>query len=201
MDCELSEPRSMEAAIEILAKHGTDAMPIAGGQSLLVMLRNGLISPKMMVSLENLPELKELGETPEGEISVGAMLTCAMLMASREINERAPILVQAAGKVASTPIRNLGTIGGNISHNEMGADLPPPLLALDAVAECKSLKGTRRVPLTDFFRDYFTTCLEPGEVVSRILLPAVSGESGILQFYFAAHCRRHFPGLKRMLRK
>jgi carbon-monoxide dehydrogenase medium subunit len=173
MDCELSQPRSMEEALEVLARHGKEAMPIAGGQSLLVMLRNGLISPKMLVSLENLAELGKLGETPDGGVSLGAMLTCAALMASAEVIEKAPILAQAAGKVASTPIRNLGTIGGNISHNEMGADLPPPLLALNATAECKSRKGTRKIPLTDFFRDYFTTRLEAGEVVSRIDLPAL----------------------------
>ncbi|MBI4528474.1 MAG: xanthine dehydrogenase family protein subunit M [Deltaproteobacteria bacterium] len=172
MDCELREPSTLEEALDILSHHGKDAMPIAGGQSLLVMLRNGLISPKILVSLENLAELSGIQKASGGGLSVGAMVSCASLMASPEITETARILAQAAAKVASTPIRNLGTIGGNISHNELGADLPPPLLALNAVAECKSLKGTRRIPLGDFFRDYFSTALDEGEIVFRIHLPA-----------------------------
>ena len=173
MDCGLTEPGSIEEALDVLSRYGRDAMPIAGGQSLVVMLRNGLISPKMLVSLENLQELRGVQRTTEGRLSVGAMATCASLMTSREIKETAPILAQAAGKVGSTPIRNLGTIGGNISHNELGADLPPPLLALDAEVECRSPKRTRRIALGDFFRDYFSTSLEEGEIVGRIHLPAL----------------------------
>ena len=131
MDCELTEPHSMDEALNVLSRYGRDAMPIAGGQSLLVMLRNGLISPKVLVSLENLAEIRGIEATQERKLCLGAMVTCSMLKASREIREMAPFLAQAAGKVASTPIRNLGTIGGNISHNELGADLPPPLLVLD----------------------------------------------------------------------
>ncbi len=180
MDCELTEPRSMDEALNVLSRHGRDAMPIAGGQSLLVMLRNGLISPKILVSLEHLAEIRGIEATQERKLSLGAMVTCSMLMTSQEIREMAPFLAQAAGKVASTPIRNLGTIGGNISHNEVGADLPPPLLALDAEAECKSLKGARRIPLCDFFRDYFSTSLQEGEIVWRIHLPGLpSGARGV----------------------
>ena len=171
MDCDLREPNTLEEALNLLSRHGREAMPIAGGQSLLVMLRNALVSPKVLVSLENLPELRGIERASDGQLSVGAMVTCATLMRSSEINETAPVLAQAAGKVASTPIRNLGTIGGNISHNELGADLPPPLLALDVEVECKTVKGTRRIPLTGFFRDYFTTSLEEGEIVSRLRVP------------------------------
>lgn len=180
MDCELEEPHSMEEALHVLAQRGRDAMPIAGGQSLLVMLRNGLISPGMLVSLENLEELRGIQKTPEQKLSVGAMVTCSTLMTSPEVREAGAILAQAAGKVGSTPIRNLGTVGGNISHNELGADIPPPLLVLDAEAECKSRKGTRRIPLGRFFRDYFSTFLEEGEIVSRIHLPGLpSGAKGV----------------------
>lgn len=180
MDCELTEPHSMDEALNVLSRYGRDAMPIAGGQSLLVMLRNGLISPKVLVSLENLAEIRGIEATQERKLCLGAMVTCSMLKASREIREMAPFLAQAAGKVASTPIRNLGTIGGNISHNELGSDLPPPLLVLDGEAECRGLKGLRKIPLREFFRDYFSTSLQEGEIVCRIHLPSLpAGARGV----------------------
>ena len=91
-----------------------------------------------------------------------------------------PVLAQAASKVGSTAIRNLGTLGGNLCHNEPGADLPPALLALDASVELRSHKGTRKVPLTEFFRGYFETAVAPDEILCRVEIPALpSGAVGI----------------------
>ncbi|MFQ5852651.1 MAG: FAD binding domain-containing protein, partial [Candidatus Binatia bacterium] len=170
MECRLIRPEGMEEALVGREKYGREGMPIAGGQSLLVMLRNKLIAPKVLIDLEGLEELQGIRRDPD-RISIGAMTTFYTLLSSPDIKEVTSILGQAAAKVSSTPIRNLGTIGGNVCHNELGADLPPPLLTLNAEAELRSRKETRRVPFAELFRGYFETVLEPDELLCRVEVP------------------------------
>lgn len=172
MDRKLVRPHSMDEALSQREQHGRDALPIAGGQSLLVMLRNKLIDPKVLLDLEPLGELRGLQRQAQG-IFVGAMTTFYNLLSSSDVQTTVPILAQAASKVGSTAIRNLGTIGGNLCHNEPGADLPPALLALGASVELRSRKATRKLPLTEFFRGYFETAVAPDEILCRVEIPAL----------------------------
>jgi len=169
----------MAEALSERANYGRDALPIAGGQSLLVMLRNKLIDPPVLIDLQTLGELQSM--KPQGTtLSIGAMTTIHALAVSSEVQTAAPILAQGAAKVGSTAIRNLGTIGGNICHNEPGADLPPALLALNAAVELRSSKGTRKVPLREFFRNYFETVVTPEELLCAVEVPNLSkGSSGV----------------------
>jgi len=170
----LIRPDSMTEALGQREQYGKDAMPIAGGQSLLVLLRNKLIDPKVLIDLERLGELRGVQRQADG-MSVGPMTTIYDLLSSPEVRAAAPLLSQAASKVGSTAIRNLGTIGGNLCHNEPGADLPPALLALDAVVELRSRKATRKVPLREFFRGYFETVVTPDELLYAIEIPTLPG--------------------------
>jgi len=172
MEIKLFRPHSLEEALSQRADYGRDALPIAGGQSLLVMLRNKLIDPKVLLDLEPLGELRDLQPRADG-ISIGAMTTFFDLISSTDVQKASPILAEAAAKVGSTAIRNLGTIGGNLCHNEPGADLPPALLALNASVELRSRKGTRKVPLTEFFQGYFETAVEADEILSRVDIPTL----------------------------
>lgn len=172
MEIKLFRPHSLEEALSQRADYGRDALPIAGGQSLLVMLRNKLIDPKVLLDLEPLGELRDLQPRADG-ISIGAMTTFFDLISSADVQKASPILAEAAAKVGSTAIRNLGTIGGNLCHNEPGADLPPALLALNASVELRSRKGTRKVPLTEFFQGYFETAVEADEILSRVDIPTL----------------------------
>ena len=172
MEIKLFRPHSLEEALSQRAQYGKDALPLAGGQSLLVMLRNKLIDPQVLLDLEPLGELRGLQARANG-VSIGAMTTFFDLLYSSDVQNAAPILAQAAAKVGSTAIRNLGTIGGNLCHNEPGADLPPALLALNASVELRSRKGTRKVPLTEFFRGYFETAVEAEEILSRVKIPTL----------------------------
>lgn len=172
MEIKLFRPHSLEEALSQRAQYGKDALPLAGGQSLLVMLRNKLIDPQVLLDLEPLGELRGLQARANG-VSIGAMTTFFDLLYSSDVQNAAPILAQAAAKVGSTAIRNLGTIGGNLCHNEPGADLPPALLALNASVELCSRKGTRKVPLTEFFRGYFETAVEAEEILSRVEIPTL----------------------------
>lgn len=168
----------MAEALSEREKYGRDALPIAGGQSLLVLLRNKLVDPKILIDLEKLAELRGL-QARANAISIGAMTTIYALTASADVRQAAP-LGQAAAKVGSTAIRNLGTIGGNLCHNEPGADLPPALLALNGVAELQSKKGARKVPLGEFFRNYFETVVGPEELLTRVEVPALpNGAAGV----------------------
>ncbi|HWO40907.1 MAG TPA: xanthine dehydrogenase family protein subunit M [Candidatus Eisenbacteria bacterium] len=179
MDRKLIRPGSIEDVLSEREKYGKDALPIAGGQSLLVLLRNKLIDPIALIDLENVRELHRL-ETEADTLSIGAMTTIHALSSSPDVRRAAPVLGQAASKVGSTAIRNLGTIGGNLCHNELGADLPPALLALNGVAEVRSKKGARKVPLGQFFRGYFETVVGPEELLCRVDLPKLpANASGI----------------------
>lgn len=179
MDCKLIQPKELSEALEVREKYSHEGMPIAGGQSLLVMLRNKLVAPKALIDLDGLKELQGIQQKPDG-LCIGAMTTFYSLLSSPVIQGTIPVLAHAAAKVSSTPIRNLGTIGGNLCHNELGADLPPALLTLDAKAELRSLRGIRKVPLTEFFRDSFETVVAPDEILSHVEIPSLpNSASGI----------------------
>ena len=170
----LIRPDTLAEALAQREQYGSDGLPIAGGQSLLVLLRNKLIDPTVLIDLERLGELRGVQQRTDG-MSIGAMTSIHNLASAPEVQAALPILSQAASKVGSTAIRNLGTIGGNLCHNEPGADLPPALLALNAVVELRSRKGTRKVPLTEFFRGYFETIIAPDELLCRIEIPVLAG--------------------------
>src|SRR6266542_4626307 len=172
----LLRPHTMDEALSQREQYGSDALPIAGGQSLLVMLRNKLIDPKVLLDLEPLGELRGLQRQAQ-VVSIGAMTTFFELLSSADVQGAIPILSQAASKVGSTAIRNLGTIGGNICHNEPGADLPPALLALNALVELRSRRGTRKIGLSEFLRGYFETTIAPDEILCSVEIPQLPAKA------------------------
>ncbi len=179
MECKLIRPASLEEALAARAEYTHDALPIAGGQSLLVMMRNRLVSPGALIDLEPIEELRGIAAHSAG-ISIGAMNSCNQLIASPLLGETVGVLPAAARQVSSTAVRNLGTIGGNVCHNEPGADLPPVLLALNGRAALRRRGGAREVPLSEFFAGYFETALEPDEILCRIEIEhAPAGAAGV----------------------
>ena len=171
MRFELLEPVSVEEAVSLLNEYREEAKVIAGGQSLVIMLRSGVVRPAFLVALNNRLALNDVSETSDGNLRIGALATHRQIRASRVVQRKAPVLAQAASLIGSTPVRNFGTLGGNLCHNEMGGDPPPALLVLDARAECMSPRGKRKIPLTDFFTDYFETCLELDEIILGVEIP------------------------------
>ena len=167
MECRLIRPAGLDEALAAREEYTDDALPIAGGQSLLVMMRNRLVRPGALIDLEPVEALHGV-EVSSAGISIGAMNTCRQLMASPLLGEEVGVLPAAARQVSSTAVRNLGTIGGNVCHNEPGADLPPALLALNARAVLRRRTGVRQLPLPEFFTGYFETALEPDEILCRI---------------------------------
>lgn len=171
------EPTTVAETVSLLNRYADDASVIAGGQSLLVMMRQRLVSPKYLVSVKKVAELSGIQEDASGNLSIGAATTHKDVFTSPLLRRRAPLLCQAASKVGSTAIRNLGTIGGNICHNELGADPPQALLALNAKAVCVGATGQRAIPLENFFTGYFETAMNPGEVLRMIEIPSPSPDT------------------------
>jgi carbon-monoxide dehydrogenase medium subunit len=165
------DPQRLDEVHALLAQYGDDAKLVAGGQSLMVMLRQGLIEPTALIDLARVPGLAGI-ERHNGTIRVGAMTTIRTLETDATVRRALPTLAQAAAAVGPMQIRNMGTVGGNASHNALGADPPPALLALDAEATIAGPDGERRVPLEEFFTGYFETCLRPTDVMTALTIAA-----------------------------
>ena len=170
-------PSSVEAVVTLLARDD-GAKILAGGQSLLVFVRQGLISPSTIVGLRQVPELQRLEASDDGGLIIGAMVTQRDIANSPEIGARFASLAEAASKVASPPVRNQGTIGGNLCHADPTGDPPAALIALGAEVEIASPSGRRRIPIEALFADYMETFLEPDELLTAIHLPPPAERSG-----------------------
>lgn len=170
-------PGNVAEVVELLAA-SEDAKVVGGCQSLGVFLRQGLLEPELLVGLKRITELNEMAELPDGGLRIGAMVTQHTLETSDIVRLRYPALAEAAALIASPPVRQQGTIGGNLCHADPTGDPPAILIALGASLEVVSSEGTRRVPVEEFFVDYMETVLTPSEVLVAIHLPAPPANSG-----------------------
>ena len=177
MRFELQQPNSIDEAASLLAARGEDARVIAGGQSLLLMIRAGLVRPQVLISLGSLDDLAGIKTLPDGRIRLGALATHRQILGFGLLRAKASVLIEAVSCIGSTPVRNFGTIGGNLCHNEMGSDPPTALLTLNAEVECLSARGVRKMPLNDFLTGYFETCLVPDEILTAIEIPMAPAKS------------------------
>ena len=167
---EYFDPATLEEAVDLLERYGEDARLMAGGQSLLPMMKLRVLSPAQVVDLWRVPDLDYIRQDG-GVIRIGAMTTHYALNGSPLIRETLPALADAAGVVGDPLVRNLGTIGGSAAHAAHNADYPSVLVALGAEFRALGPNGPRTVPAEDFFMDMFTTALEPTEIVTEISMP------------------------------
>jgi carbon-monoxide dehydrogenase medium subunit len=178
---EYRAPRLMDEALAILQEHGADARAIAGGTALVTMMRQRLVRPGCLVSLRDVQGLDRI-EATNGALRLGALVTHREAEVSPLIRERLPVLAETFRRVGTIRIRHMATVGGALAHADPNQDPPVTLLALDATVEIRRAGGRRELPLREFFRDYYETALEPGELVTGVtvpLLPAASGASFI----------------------
>ncbi len=161
------KPASLDEAVRALADGGEDAKVIAGGQSLLPLLRLRLAYPELLVDVGGIDELQ--GVTHEdGSLLIGARTTHYQLVHDPLIAEHCGILAQAAAMVADPAVRHRGTIGGSLAHGDPAGDLPAVVLALDATMIARGPGGEREIPAAGFFADYLTTALGPGEILTGV---------------------------------
>ena len=165
---EYTRPSSIEGVVEVLADE--DAKVLAGGQSLIPLLRLRLAAPSVLVDLGGLADLRGVREDGD-DLVIGAMTPHATVLRDPLVARYAPLLAQATGTVGDRQVRHLGTIGGSLAHADPAGDLPAVSLALDAAMEVTGPSGTRSIPATEFFVDYLTTALQPGEVLTAVRVP------------------------------
>jgi carbon-monoxide dehydrogenase medium subunit len=166
---------SVEEALRILASDD-GAKVLAGGQSLLPLMKLRLAHPGTLVDIGRLPELRGIERLDDGRLSVGALTTYAELMDSPAVQYGA--LRDALPTIGDVQVRNLGTMGGAVAHADPSSDLPAVLLALDAEAVLRSASGTRTVKLDGFFEGPFQTGIRHDELLTRVLLPAPRDDAG-----------------------
>lgn len=170
-------PRTLDEAVRLLSED-EDARCLAGGQTLVAMLNLGIVEPSLLVSLKAIPDLGLVAQDADGCTRIGAMATHATLARAAFPGANA-IVADTARQIAHPAIRTRGTIGGAVAHADPAADFPAALVAAEAAIEAVGPGGTRRIAAEDFFVDYLTTALDPGEMVAAILLPpAATGTAG-----------------------
>jgi carbon-monoxide dehydrogenase medium subunit len=180
-------PRTLTDAYQILADAGGDAVPVAGGQSLLAGLNMRLSAPKLLVDIGNLEELT--GQSRAGDvIRLGALTRHGELLRAGLVRQHLPLLAQAAPHIGHMAIRNRGTLGGSLAYADPAAELPACTVALGATLVLGSLSGDREVKAEDFFKGLFETDLRPGELIVAVKFPATPSGTSV---GFAELSRRH----------
>jgi aerobic carbon-monoxide dehydrogenase medium subunit len=174
---EYVRPGSLDEALAIVADVD-GAAPLAGGQSLVNVLKNRVASVDLLVDISRLPELREISSSPEGGLEIGACVTYDELDRTPAVRTGHWILAEVAAHIEDQQIRNKGTIGGNCCLSDPTNNLPPILVALDATMNIRSHTGRRSVGAADFFKGYFATALEPGELLVSVSVPPTPEWSG-----------------------
>ena len=177
MNTGLFHPGSVAEALALLARL-PEARIIAGGASLVAMINARLADPAALVSLARIEELKQITEAPGG-FRIGAMARHRDLAAEARFSGTLAVVQMAAGQIANATVRNMGTIGGAVAHADPGLDYPPALVAADAKIEIAAAGGRRQISASEFFVDWYTTALQPGEMVSAVHLPAARPGVGL----------------------
>lgn len=170
-------PRSIGEALTLLTELGDDAKLLAGGHSLLPMMKLRFAQPGTLIDINRIPELRGIREE-DGLIRIGAMTSESDLIASRLLQERLPLLPEAALLIADPQVRNRGTIGGDIAHGDPGNDHPAIAMALDATFALQGPKGERQVKAVDFFHGTYMTALAENEILTAILVAPFQAGTG-----------------------
>jgi carbon-monoxide dehydrogenase medium subunit len=170
-------PRTVDEALAVLREHGENARVIAGGTALVTLMRQRLVRPGCLVSLRDVEGLDRI-EATDGALHLGALVTHREAEVSPLVRERIPVLAETFRRVATVRIRHMATIGGALAHADPNQDPPVTLLALGARVEIRGPGSRRELPLDEFFRDYYESALEPGELVVAVTVPVLAPRTG-----------------------
>lgn len=170
-------PASLEEALALLQQHGPMAKILAGGHSLLPMMKLRLLEPEVLIDLRRVPGLADIREE-NGYLHIGAMVREVELEEHPLIREKYPLLHETTRWIADPQVRNMGTVGGNLAHGDPGNDHPATMMAYDAQFVVVGPRGERVIPAREFFLDFYTTALEPDEILTAIRIPTPPPRSG-----------------------
>lgn len=165
------EPASVQEACGLMAQYGDECRAIAGGTALMLAMRQGMLSPKCLISLARLRDLRGISFDEKEGLRIGALTLHAEVARSAIIQDKLPMLSDMAAHVANPQVRNQGTIGGNLCYADPATDPPSCLLALDAKVIVEGRGRRRALAVDEFLVDYYSTALEPDELVTAIVIP------------------------------
>ena len=169
-----ARPATVEEAVSLLGAH-EGARALAGGQTLVNVMKARAATPDVLVDLADLAELRTIGFSSDGVLEIGAMVTYTQLVGSSEVDVARPILAEVAATIADVQVRNRGTVGGNVCVSDPTNHLPPLLLALSASFTIRGQGGERTVPADEFFLGVYMTAVGEGDLLTKISVPPASG--------------------------
>lgn len=170
-------PASKSEALKMLADGGLDARPLAGGHSLIPMMKLRMAQPSQLIDIAKLDELRRI-EISRSEVTIGASVTQHEMIESVELHEACPIIRETALLIADPQIRYCGTLGGNIGNGDPGNDMPGLMQCLDATYVVESTTGIRKIKAREFYQSAYFTALEPGEIITHVSFVPAAKEHG-----------------------
>lgn len=174
---EYSAPKTLEEALHLAERHGDEAKILAGGHSLLPLIKLRLAQPRYVIDIGHLRGMSYIREE-NGQIAIGALTTHADVESSALLRSKCPLLPETAATIGDVQVRNRGTLGGSLAHADPAADYPAAILALDAEIVAASTAGTRTIPANGFFVEMLTTALRAGEILSQVRIPPLAPHTG-----------------------
>jgi carbon-monoxide dehydrogenase medium subunit len=170
-------PKTLEDALRLVERHGDEAKILAGGHSLLPLMKLRLAQPRYVIDIGRLRNMNYIREE-NGHIAIGALTTHAEIESSTLLRAKCPLLAETAAVIGDAQVRNRGTLGGSLAHADPAADYPAAALALDVEIVAASTAGTRTIPVAEFFVDMLTTTLRPGEILSQVRVAPLTPQTG-----------------------
>ena len=171
-------PKTLKKALSLIGEHGDNAKVLAGGHSLIPLMKLRFAAPDVVIDIGQVGGLSGIRVSKDGIIHIGGMSTHYAVESARSLKSKCPILPETASVIGDAQVRNRGTIGGSLVHADPAADWPATILALDAELELNSANGSRTVAAGDFFVDFLTTDIQPGELLTEIRITVPGDRSG-----------------------
>lgn len=181
---EYHAPQTLAEASRLIAQFGQEGKILAGGHSLLPLMKLRLASPRHLVDIGRVAELKYIREDAD-KIQIGALTTHYQIESSELLKQKCPLLPETAREIGDVQVRNKGTLGGSLAHADPAADWPAAILALGGEVEARSESGSRWIPAQEFFVEMLTTTLQADEILTAIRVPALPAHAGEAYVKFA----------------
>ena len=191
---DLLRPRSLQEASELLVRHGDEARLIAGGTTLVILMKQRAVHYPFLVDLQSVPGLDQITEEQDG-IRIGALVTHRAVELSAVIRKSVPVVSDAFGKIGNVRVRETASVGGNLAHADYRLDPPPALLILDGQVSAFGPKGARSIPLKDFFHGMYETALGPGEILVDVKVRFMPKQGRAVYLKYSALSANDWPCL------
>jgi len=191
---DLLQPRSLQEAVDLLQKHGDDSRAIAGGTTLVILMKQRALHYRYLIDLQSIPGLAGIKKENDG-VRIGALATHRMVETSPVIRQSFPALAQAFGHIGNVRVRQTASVGGNLAHADYRLDPPPALLVLNAEVNVFGPQGTRTIPIKNFFQDMYETALATSELLVDVKIPLTPENSRAVYLRYTALSANDWPCL------